>query len=452
MTVTPLKSKTKSQGLIDHRAIWRWHFYAGLFCLPFILILAISGSAYLFKPQIEAWLDRPYNQLAFTGPPASADAQLSAALKAVPGARLKTLEVRQNLQDAVRVTVKAGGEDQLVYVHPQSLAILKIIPTKDRFMAVIKAIHGELLIGDRGKLLVELAASWAIVMILTGLYLWWPRGAKGLAGLVYPRLGAGKTLFWRDLHAVTGVWVSGFALVLLLTGLPWTTVWGEGFKAARRLTHTDVVRQDWTTSRAAEAADTMAGMDMGGGAHTAMAPDATAKPSFAAMTAAVRPLNLAPPVLIAPPSAKSPGWSAKSDAQNRPLRVNLTLDPATGQILTRQDFAGRHPIDQVIGYGTALHEGQLFGLANQVLGVLTALGLCTLVVSATVMWWQRRPRGQLGAPLPLGQGVPSKGLGVLILGLGLFLPVLGLSILAVAAIEGVILRRLAPARRFLGLG
>ena len=120
--------------------------------------------------------------------------------------------------------------------------------------------------------------------------------------------------------------------------------------------------------------------------------------------------------------------------------------------MTRQDFAARHPIDQVIGYGTALHEGQLFGLANQVLGVLTALGLCTLVVSATVMWWQRRPRGQLGAPLPLGQGVPSKGLGVLILGLGLFLPVLGLSILAVAAIEGVILRRLAPARRFLGLG
>ena len=452
MTVTQLKSKTKSQGLIDHRAIWRWHFYAGLFCLPFILILAISGSAYLFKPQIEAWLDRPYNQLAFTGPPASADAQLSAALKAVPGARLKTLEMRQNLQDAVRVTVKAGGEDQLVYVHPQSLAILKIIPTKDRFMAVIKAIHGELLIGDRGKLLVELAASWAIVMILTGLYLWWPRGAKGLAGLVYPRLGAGKTLFWRDLHAVAGVWVSGFALVLLLTGLPWTTVWGEGFKAARRLTHTDVVRQDWTTSRAAEAADTMAGMDMGGGAHTAMAPDATAKPSFAAMTAAVRPLNLAPPVLITPPSAKSPGWSAKSDAQNRPLRVNLTLDPATGQILTRQDFAARHPIDQVIGYGTALHEGQLFGLANQVLGVLTALGLCTLVVSATVMWWQRRPRGQLGAPLPLGQGVPSKGLGVLILGLGLFLPVLGLSILAVAALEALILRRLAPARRFLGLG
>ncbi len=451
MTVTPLKSKAQTQGLIDHRAIWRWHFYAGLFCLPFILILAISGSAYLFKPQIEVWLDRPYDHLAFAGPPASADAQVGAALEALPGARLTTLEVRQDPHDAVRVTVKAHGKDQLVYVHPHSLAILKIVPTKDRFMAVIKAIHGELLIGDRGKLLVELAASWAIVMILTGLYLWWPRGAKGLAGLVYPRLRSGKALFWRDLHAVTGVWVSGFALVLLLTGLPWTTVWGEGFKAARRLTHTDIVHQDWTTSRAAEVADTMAGMDMGGAGQGAMARRATAQPSFAAMTAAVRPLNLAPPVLITPPSAKNPGWSGKSDAQNRPLRVTLSLDPVTGQVLTRQGFNSRHPIDQVIGYGTALHEGQLFGLVNQVLGVLTALGLCTLVVSAAVMWWQRRPSGQLGAPLPLGQGVPSRGLGVMIIGLGLFLPVLGLSILAVAAIEWLILRRIRPARRFLGL-
>jgi uncharacterized iron-regulated membrane protein len=40
----------------------------------------------------------------------------------------------------------------------------------------------------------------------------------------------------------------------------------------------------------------------------------------------------------------------------------------------------------------------------------------------------------------------------LIVGLGLFLPVLGLSILAIAAIEALILRRIPPVRRFLDLG
>ncbi|MFZ0267652.1 PepSY domain-containing protein, partial [Caulobacter sp.] len=52
--------------IFDYRAIWRWHFYAGLFCAPFIVILAITGSIYLFKPQVEAWLDRPYDHLALT--------------------------------------------------------------------------------------------------------------------------------------------------------------------------------------------------------------------------------------------------------------------------------------------------------------------------------------------------------------------------------------------------
>jgi uncharacterized iron-regulated membrane protein len=56
-----------------YRTLWRWHFYAGLFCVPFIIILALSGSLYLFKPQVEAWLDRPYDHLAFAGAPASAD-------------------------------------------------------------------------------------------------------------------------------------------------------------------------------------------------------------------------------------------------------------------------------------------------------------------------------------------------------------------------------------------
>lgn len=43
-----------------YRTLWRWHFYAGLFVLPFILILSLTGAAYLFKPQIERWEERDY--------------------------------------------------------------------------------------------------------------------------------------------------------------------------------------------------------------------------------------------------------------------------------------------------------------------------------------------------------------------------------------------------------
>ncbi|GAB4424056.1 MAG: hypothetical protein OHK0015_02390 [Chloroflexi bacterium OHK40] len=36
-----------------YRLIWRWHFYAGLFVVPFRLILAVTSIIYLFKPQID---------------------------------------------------------------------------------------------------------------------------------------------------------------------------------------------------------------------------------------------------------------------------------------------------------------------------------------------------------------------------------------------------------------
>jgi len=37
------KSKTLNAWL------WKWHIIAGLFCTPFMIVLAVTGSIYLFK-------------------------------------------------------------------------------------------------------------------------------------------------------------------------------------------------------------------------------------------------------------------------------------------------------------------------------------------------------------------------------------------------------------------
>jgi len=52
-----------------YRTLWRWHFYAGLLIIPFVLALSISGAIYLFKPQIESWIDKPWSQLQTNGEP-----------------------------------------------------------------------------------------------------------------------------------------------------------------------------------------------------------------------------------------------------------------------------------------------------------------------------------------------------------------------------------------------
>ena len=135
-------------------------------------------------------------------------------------------------------------------------------------------------------------------MILTGLYLWWPRQAKGLGGIVYPRLRSGSRIFWRDLHSVTGVWISALALFLLLSGLPWAKSWGNYLKAVRRMTGTAVAKQDWTSG--SDAGERCAGggrTSMRGTANMADAERARPMPkdltAVDRIVATVRPLEFA---------------------------------------------------------------------------------------------------------------------------------------------------------------
>lgn len=83
------------------------------------------------------------------------------------------------------------------------------------------------------------------------------------------------------------------------------------------------------------------------------------------------------------------------------LRDTYTLDPASGAVLNRQVFSEQPWIDRVANVGVSWHEGQLFGIFNQIIGLFTAFGAATLAISAVVMWWRRRPAGVLGAPAAL---------------------------------------------------
>ena len=424
--------------MIDYRMIWRWHFYAGLVCIPFIVVLSITGPIYLFKPQIEAAIDARYDHLAFTAPVRPAADMIAAAEHAVPGGRFKAIEVRPDDHDAARIIVQKGGDKIRVYVHPQDLSILKQVPEDSRFMNVVKTIHGELFAGRFGQVIVELAASWAIVMVLSGLYLGWPRQATGLAGVLWPRLNMGRRIFWRDIHAVAGIYISGLALFLLLTGLPWTYVWGNGFKAVRSLGQPPAA-QAWSQGRHDE--------------HQSAKAEGT-KPAdltqLDAMIDMVRALNVPPPVILSAP-AKGILWKVTSDSGNRPQRFTLTLEPTMLEVIGREDFADKNLLDRIVGVGTAAHEGQLFGWPNQLLGLVTALGLLTLCVTGVIMWWQRRPERTLGAPVRLPDERLGPGLAILTVVLAIFLPVLGISLVIVAVVERLVLRRITVARDWLGL-
>ena len=55
-------------------------------------------------------------------------------------------------------------------------------------------------------------------MLLTGVYLWWPR--PGQPGM--PRAGQRGRALWRQWHAFLGVLLGVLSLAIILTGITWS--------------------------------------------------------------------------------------------------------------------------------------------------------------------------------------------------------------------------------------
>jgi uncharacterized iron-regulated membrane protein len=89
----------------------------------------------------------------------------------------------------------------------------------------------------------------------------------------------------------------------------------------------------------------------------------------------------------------------------------------------------------MVGVGIAAHEGQLFGIPNQLLGLLTTSGLIALASSGVWMWYKRREVGTWGIPEPLCHGPIVWTVWWIILALGIAMPLFGGSAVIVLLME-----------------
>ena len=375
----------------------------------------------------------------------------------MPDAGLSAYELPPTPQSAARVIVRRADGPVRVYVHPVTLEVLGAVPDDRRFTRWLFRLHGELLMGDRGSMIVELAASWTIVMILTGLYLWWPRqGAdwreSSILGCGPAREPCGATC--------TASPASGFRSWPCFSCSAACPGRSRGAIISRPSAAGPAPRLPGKTGRLAASGSRASGGERGehaGHGHGGRGRRGTVPPLPADLTAVDRvlatvgPLGLPPPVQILPPTEGATRWTAKSMTPNRPERVTLTVDGASGQIESREDFGDRQLIDRIVGIGIAAHEGQLFGWPNQLLGLVTAGGLLLVSLSGVVMWWRRREAGVLGAPRVMLSARVSWGLVALVAILGVYLPLFGSSLLVVLATERTLLRRIPGVARWLGL-
>lgn len=103
---------------------WRWHFYAGLFVAPFMILLAITGIIYLFKPQLDPLLYRDLMVVEAGHHRQGADMMLAEVRQAYPKGHVGQYLPPLSAERSAQFVVHDGGRELNVFVDPYSGKVL----------------------------------------------------------------------------------------------------------------------------------------------------------------------------------------------------------------------------------------------------------------------------------------------------------------------------------------
>lgn len=434
----------------------RIHFYAGILAGPFLLIAAITGGLYAMTPQLEQALYARELHVPAVDHPLPLSAQVTAAVEHAGGAAPVTVRPAPGPEDTTRVLFAdpALGDSQYrtLFVDPGTGEIRGDLPTYGSSGALplrtwISNLHRSLNLGEPGRIYSELAATWLWVIALGGLLLWIDRIRRRRTPTpkkARPVSGRARTVW---LHGTTGTILLAAFVFLSATGLTWSANAGANITAVR-------TALGWATPTISTALAGPASAPAGDHSGHSPAGSPAAAPAIdpalydTVERIARADIITAPMIDIKAPAKPGKAWSVTEAGREWPASASaVAIDPSTGKITSRADFNDFSPAAKFTRWTIAAHMGLLFGLPNQLALLAVAAGLAAMVLWGYVMWWKRRPtRGSawaFGRPAPGGAFPRGHWAGVLaaltvMVAVGLFLPLLGWSLLTFTALDTAI--------------
>lgn len=458
-------AKTKPGVNRFYFAAWRWHFYAGLYVVPFLIMLAVTGLIMMF---IAVFDGRDGEKITVpAGEAALSYAEQEAAVAAAFADASFVEWIGARHEHGATVFRIADGEIQrMVAVNPYTAELVESWVRRDGWYDFANDIHGTLLIGDLGDRLIEIAAGFGIVLVITGLYLWWPRGTQSWFQMLVPNVTARGRTLWRSLHQTIGFYVSVLLVVFLVSGLAWAGVWSGQFVQAWSTfpadKWNDVPLSDTTHASMNHGAikDVPWGLEQtqmpASGSDAGATGIATGMPiALSSVVAKGRSLGFDGRFRVNYPSGETGVWTLSQDSMSNDSADPTTdrtvhIDQYTGNVLAEVGFADYSLAAKGMAVGIAFHEGDM-GWWNVTLNTVFCLSVIFLCVSGVVMWWLRRPAGAIGlAAPPMPREMPLwKGAAAIMLIVAMAFPLTGLTLIAVLAIDVLIIQRIRPLARAL---
>ena len=302
-------------------------------------------------------------------------------------------------------------------------------------MQIALLLHGSLMTGSWlgaekwGDRFIEIVAGWSILLVVTGVILWWPRGGDeaGCGGLSSPGCESRSTRTrWRDVHAITGVHVLVRHAVLPRDGDGMDRLVGDEVPGDRDEGRIHLPPRQITDGVSSKTLGTsLDGQDaMGepvasralsgepGGKHVHVQhhgagivkwDPAEGAPLDAVITRA-QILGFTPGFAVFFPFDDTGSYSITlgpdlDPAPNQSAFDERTafVDQYTAESLDDVKFGQFGAMAKATDLGISLHEGREWGIWSQILALMGTLAILLSSATSIVMWRKRRPKG-LGAP------------------------------------------------------
>lgn len=391
--------------------VWRWHFYMGLLVAPFLMILAVTGLGMMLFAHTDG-KDGERISVAVQSQAAPLSMQAQAAIDVVgdQGQLIQYLSPRQADMAAIFRVNDAAGQAVMVAVDPYTANVIHTYPRQQGMYHLMDRIHSELLMGKLGDYLLETAAALTILLIITGVYLWWS-GSSGIRQKLYPSQvkGRGKLRQW---HGLIGTYAMAMLLIFCISGMAWTGVWG------------DKLVQSWSQFPAGKwgvepvpSSIVPTHGDLNDGKVKDMpwvlekTPMPTSQPhhhgevmtdkvavlltDFEKVAQLAKASGLDGRYQIYFPKGETGVWTINQDSMsydspNPTADRTIHIDRYSQKVLADIRFDDYNAFGQFMAVGVAFHMG-VMGLWNLVLNVVFCLSVIGLCVLGFWLWLKRRP-------------------------------------------------------------
>ncbi len=224
-----------------------------------------------------------------------------------------------------------------------------------------------------GKMVVGVSTLLMVIVIITGVVLWWPKSLKMWITRSKIQVRRGWHRFWYDLHVVGGIYATLLLLVMALTGLTWSFEWyRNGFY---ELFSGEAPAKKGAKHGAKQQAggDNVAEVLRYEHWHTVYAQLSAENPGASKITISDGAVNISPRGVI-----------------NKRATDSYSFDVATGEITSRDMYRDRDNSRKLRGVIYSLHVGNFGGVITKVLWFLAAMLGAALPITGYYLWIKRK--------------------------------------------------------------